>query len=339
MFRLSLPLAAAAVIMAFSSARADYVDDRSTPERLVESLYNAISNKEFARAWSYFDPKPSDDFDTYVAGFDTTASVDVLTGTAEADGAAGTTYWHVPVAIQATDNNGNQTVFSGCYVARLANPQVQGEPYRPMTFQGATLAVSDMAFEQALPQGCGVGEPASPDDRRLASVKAMFKAEWSGDCDMQVSADGPKAWPIDFNYSSDAADAPKRRAWLYGFTCRYAAYNIVDVYYLWEEVEGLHLLTFAEPELDIRYVDNDSARLDSMETIGFKTSTQLINSQYDPDTLSITSFAKWRGVGDSWSAGKWIFRGGTFTLVHYEVDPTMDEKEDGTVVFDKDSAP
>ncbi|MFP1633217.1 DUF1176 domain-containing protein [Zhengella sp. ZM62] len=340
MHRLRSPLLAATVsVLALTGARADYLDDRSTPERLVESLYNALANKEFARAWSYFETKPSADFETYVAGFDETATVEVRTAPAETDAAAGTTRWHVPVAIRATATDGSEMVFAGCYVVRLANPQVQGEPYRPMAFEGARLALSDAPFEEALPAGCGAGETLSEDDRRLRTVRDRYRAEWAGDCDMEASSDGPKAWPIDFNYMSDLAEAPRRRAWLYGFTCRYAAYNVVDVFYLWEESEGLHHLAFAEPELDIRYVDDDTARLDSMEIIGFQTATQLINAQYDPDTYTITSYSKWRGLGDSWSAGKWIFRSGSFSLVRFEVDPTMDEKDEGVIVFDKDSAP
>ena len=332
-------LALAMSVLALAPANAGYVDDRSTPERLVESLYNALSNREYARAWSYFETKPSPDFDTYVAGFEGTGAVDVRTGPAEADAAAGTTRWHVPVAIRAIGTDGSETVFSGCYVARLANPQIQGEPYRPMAFEGARLAVADAPFEEAVPATCGIGEPPDAARQRLEAVRRRFEAEWAGACDMAASQDGPQVWPIEYNHISDAADAPRRRAWLYGFTCRHAAYNIVDVFYLRDETEGLRALAFAEPELDIRYLDAGSAELDSMQVMGYKAVTQLINAQYDPQTLSITSFAKWRGLGDAWSSGKWIFRDGDFTLVRYEVDPTMDEADDGILVFDKDSAP
>lgn len=341
MHRVRSTLVAAILSMfAATGARADYLDDRSTPERLVESLYNALANKEFARAWSYFETRPATDFDTYVSGFEGTGKVEVRTGPAEADSAAGTTRWHVPVAILATGTDGSETVFAGCYVARLSDPQIQGEPYRPMAFEGARLSVADAPFEEALPHGCGAGEALSEDERRLRTVRRRYVSDWTGECDMEASAsDGPKVWPITFNYMSDLSDAPARRAWLYGFTCRYAAYNVVDVFYLWKDGEELRPLALAEPELDIRYAGDDPAKLESMYVIGFGTASQLINADYDPDTLTLTSFVKWRGLGDSWSSGKWIFRGGAFTLVRYEVDPTMDGKEEGIVVFDKDSAP
>ena len=47
-----------------------------------------------------------------------------------------------------------------------------------------------------------------------------------------------------------------------------------------------------------------------------------MNSEFDEQERSLTSFNKWRGIGDASSSGKWIFRDGDFTLVHYEVDPT-----------------
>ena len=59
-----------------------YLDDRSTPEQLVRSLYNAINRQEYARAYTYFDPAPAADFDTYVAGFENTVRVDLALGEA-----------------------------------------------------------------------------------------------------------------------------------------------------------------------------------------------------------------------------------------------------------------
>jgi hypothetical protein len=33
-----------------------YVDDRSTPEALIRSLYDAVSRREYARAYAYWEP-------------------------------------------------------------------------------------------------------------------------------------------------------------------------------------------------------------------------------------------------------------------------------------------
>jgi hypothetical protein len=76
-----------------------------------------------------------------------------------------------------------------------------------------------------------------------------------------------------------------------------------------------------------------------MNIIGYTASDQLINAEYDPKDKSLTSFNKGRGIGDVYSSGKWIFRDGTFTLVHYDIDPTADEEENPHTVVDFEAAP
>ena len=76
-----------------------------------------------------------------------------------------------------------------------------------------------------------------------------------------------------------------------------------------------------------------------MTIIGYTAADQLVNSEFDEQERSITSFNKWRGIGDESSSGKWIFRDGDFTLVHYEVDPTANEEMDPQTVIDLDTAP
>ena len=99
-------------------------------------------------------------------------------------------------------------------------------------------------------------------------------------------------------------------------------------------------MQFAEPELDIRYEDPDErTKLKSMTIIGYKAADQLVNSEYDEKERSLTSFNKWRGIGDVSSSGKWIFRDGDFALVHYEVDPTENEEMDPQPVIELDTAP
>ena len=73
--------------------------------------------------------------------------------------------------------------------------------------------------------------------------------------------------------------------------------------------------------------------------IGYRSAPELINSDYDEATQSIHAFAKWRGIGDASSVGKWIFRGGEFSLVRYEVDASYDEEINPQVVVDYDSGP
>ena len=51
-------------------AAADYVDDRSSAERKVVSLYNAIGRHEYLRAWSYFRPDPGRPYEAFRTGYE-----------------------------------------------------------------------------------------------------------------------------------------------------------------------------------------------------------------------------------------------------------------------------
>lgn len=320
-------------------AKAAYIDDRSTPVSLLKSLYNALNAHEYARAWSYFENGPADNFEAYAAGFNDTASIRLVTGTAEADGTAGTTFWRVPAAIEATGKDGKATVFAGCYTIKLVSPTVQDAPYRPMIIEKASIKPSVGTLEEALPANCGSdAAPISQDARLIDDARSMILTSGLG-CDEEGVARDPEIHALEWNYNYDPADAPKRVAKVLHFTCRVAAYNIVDTFLLWDEDEGVRPISFAEPELDIRYEDEAQEKLKSISVMGMKASRELINATLEPAEQAIYSASKWRGVGDAGSSGKWIFRDGAFTLVFFEVDPTFDGASDMSTVIDYESAP
>ncbi|WP_342587146.1 DUF1176 domain-containing protein [Kumtagia ephedrae] len=70
-----------------------------------------------------------------------------------------------------------------------------------------------------------------------------------------------------------------------------------------------------------------------------RTDDALVNSFYDDASKSITSAAKWRGVGDASSSGTWMFRDGTFTLVRYDVDASYDGEINPETVLDFHTGP
>ncbi|MCA0341388.1 MAG: DUF1176 domain-containing protein, partial [Proteobacteria bacterium] len=98
------------VALPMSSAMAQdntpYLDDRTSAATLIKSLYNAINRKEYGRAWGYFSVPPVSNFATFENGFASTVNVEVLTGGAIEEGAAGATMYTLPVAIQAEDSAG-----------------------------------------------------------------------------------------------------------------------------------------------------------------------------------------------------------------------------------------
>jgi hypothetical protein len=110
-----------------------YLDNRSTAEAVVESFYNAINRGEYARAYSYFeDGEGVEDYDSFVSGYADTEHVELTTGTLASEGAAGSIYYSLPVALDAIDTDNRHTAFAGCYTLRLVNPQLQEPPFRPL---------------------------------------------------------------------------------------------------------------------------------------------------------------------------------------------------------------
>ncbi|WP_438750974.1 hypothetical protein [Pararhizobium sp. O133] len=130
-----------------------YIDDRSDGAALVKSLYNAINRKEFSRAYSYFS-KPFDDYQSFVQGYAKTAGVDVLTGKVTTEGAAGSIYAPVPVAIKSIEEGGKEHFFAGCYITRIVNAAIQEPPFSPLHIESAELEEVDGPLEKALPKVC-----------------------------------------------------------------------------------------------------------------------------------------------------------------------------------------
>lgn len=137
--RYALLLAALIVTPAFAQEQPDYLDDRSTAEAVVSSYYNAIDRQEYARAYSYFGEAAETDYSTWKAGYSDTKSVEVSFGQVASEGAAGSTYYTLPVTLNVARNDGSSAKFVGCYTLRLAQPTVQEPPFQGMHIEGAKL--------------------------------------------------------------------------------------------------------------------------------------------------------------------------------------------------------
>ncbi|RUU42730.1 DUF1176 domain-containing protein [Mesorhizobium sp. M6A.T.Ce.TU.002.03.1.1] len=327
------------------AAEAPYVDDRSDAEAVIRSLYSAINRQEFARAWDYFgDTKPAKDFGAFVKGYDGTERVDVKTGAVSDDGAAGSIYYNVPVAIRATAKDGSENIFAGCYTLRQVNAQIQEPPFRPIFIDKGALKPSKADFENAMPESCGDGPPPPKKDAALEQAKKAFAATYGEQCDKEMPGGEPlgepDAYSLRYKDAGAEADEPERETRLFRFFCSMAAYNESAVYYIADDVSGVRQLQFASPELDIHYENNDSeGKVEAINVIGFETDDQLVNSEYDDGTKTISSLNKWRGVGDASSAGTYLFRNGNFSLVQYDVDASYDGEINPQTVVDYNTAP
>jgi hypothetical protein len=111
-----------------------FYEDRNDPANTVKSFYNAVSRKEYERAYGYFDgaPNPHPDlappYEQFVRGYADTAFVSVAIGEVETGAAAGSMYASFPVVLEATRTNGGRQLFTGCYTMRRTSEGVSPDP-------------------------------------------------------------------------------------------------------------------------------------------------------------------------------------------------------------------
>lgn len=132
-----------------------YLDDRSDPSTLIASYYNALNRSEYARAWSYWHEHA--DAGRYAAFFEEVVGrrwIDFAVGDAVAEGAAGSTYYTVPLAITRVDAQGNGTTLMGCVVLRLVQPSIQEPPFAPLHIENMELVTTDLQPPAALKRAC-----------------------------------------------------------------------------------------------------------------------------------------------------------------------------------------
>lgn len=325
-----------------------YVDNRSGAETLVKSLYNAINRKEYGRAWSYYgEDKPSASMQAFADGYKDTKQIIVKTGAVTSEGAAGSTFFSVPVAIEAQGPGDDTKVFSGCYTARLADPQVQADAFQPLHLTKGELKPSDESFAGTDPGPCPPGGQPVAADAALDQAKASYAATYGTTCDRAnpttgLPDDEPGDATIKYKDTNDAASDPERTARLISFPCASGAYNFSTVYYLWDDLSGVRQVQFPTPQFDVVYEnpeETENSPVKEITVTGFSASDQVINSEFDPADNAITSWEKWRGVGDASSNGKWVFRNGSFVLVKYDVDASYDGEIEGQTIVDYDTTP
>lgn len=333
---------AVAATCAYADTEAAYIDDRSGPAELIRSLYSAINRHEYARAWDYFgETKPTGDFESFAKGYEGTVSVDVETGGISEEGAAGSIYYTVPVAIRARQQDGGEKVFAGCYTLRQLSAQTQEPPFTPLHIEKGELKPSDSAFEEALPASCGDGPMPPQRDSALEKAKAVFAASYGERCDASLSENDETAGLADYTLRYRTKnDEAEKEARLFRFLCMRGAYNETFAFFMTDEDGGVRQLQFAEPELDIHYANDDpEGKLEAVNVVGYNATDELVNAEYDEAAHSIVSHAKWRGVGDASSSGTWLFRDGRFSLVQYEVDASYDGEINPETVLDYNMAP
>ncbi|MCF6301801.1 MAG: hypothetical protein L3J13_01105 [Devosiaceae bacterium] len=131
------------------------MDNRSTPQSLVASYFNALSKGEFARAWSYWDNEiAGTNFESFVEGFTNTQSIIFKLGQPMSEGAAGSIFTSIPLAVEYTDEDGWKENYRGCFLVRIAIPDIQNPPFLGHHFWEGNFIPVDTEFENTAPGIC-----------------------------------------------------------------------------------------------------------------------------------------------------------------------------------------
>ncbi len=171
-------------------------------------------------------------------------------------------------------------------------------------------------------------------EERVKALHALAGGEWCNTNDGFMADQPVQSWTFSYK-PSWSEDAEPEEVTLFQVFCMAGAYNINYSYYIYRDFEGLTPLAFAMPMVDPQYDgDGIDGELLSVPVIGMSTSLTLVNSEFDEETKTISSYSKWRGLGDASSSGTWEFREGEFVLVRYDVDASYDSEINPETVLD-----
>lgn len=146
-------------------------------------------------------------------------------------------------------------------------------------------------------------------------------------------------WTFDYLPSWSSSEDERQSVTLIRIFCASGAYNVSDAYYWYRDYEGLQPLAFAMPSFKAEYEGESDDTLRSLTVTGFEATTLLVNSAFDPETLTVISDSKWRGLGDASSSGTWVFDDGAFVLKRFDIDASYDNAVNPETVVDYPTAP
>lgn len=138
-FDLSLLNTACDVVSTFQ----EMPENLTSPVSLLESYFSAIVDRDYARAYGYWETPPSPTLAAFQQGFNTTQDVSAyLKLDVTIEGAAGSSYASLPAFVTAIQSNGSGQYFAGCYVTRKSNVPVGNatEPDPDWSFYGGNIA-------------------------------------------------------------------------------------------------------------------------------------------------------------------------------------------------------
>ena len=138
-------------------------DNQDDPVAALKSYYNAITLKDYERAYRYFNgaPNPAPDtappYDQFVKGYADTKSVTLAAGKVETDAGAGNIYANFAAVIVATHNDGSVQTFAGCYTMHRVNSGISDNPNDVLWHINTgklSQVPNDSSLDQLLGQSC-----------------------------------------------------------------------------------------------------------------------------------------------------------------------------------------
>lgn len=174
-----------------------------------------------------------------------------------------------------------------------------------------------------------LAETAQPPETSIVieTYKKTFAETCAWAIDGNMGGIEPQIYDLRYRGEWQEPTEPEQLFRIYEFHCDAGAYNFVSVYFGWDEVGGLDPISFAYPKLDIQYEDSaegDDVALKSIAVTGYSATYTLTNANVDEESGSITSGAKWRGIGDAGEVSYYEMDGGFYVLKTHDVDPTYD---------------
>jgi len=160
-------LISAFLLSFFVNVKAQRTQEENPAEILV-SYYDAINNKQFRRAYSYW-KNPKQNYTEFVRGYNATRNVRLITNPdIPAEGGAGSLYKSVPAVLISTMKNGSRQIFYGCYTLRKINlrpPDIPKEDTWHIESGDLKSAPANSDTAELLKQGCGdYNEPPANDN-------------------------------------------------------------------------------------------------------------------------------------------------------------------------------
>lgn len=336
-----------AALQASDIAALPYFDNRSSAEGVIFSAYNAINRREFSRAYSYFAKPPAASAAAYARGFDGTAMVQIATGRSRQDDGAVSLSRTVPVAIRSVARDGSESFYAGCITAGSAQSGDGTQHSAGWRIEETAIRAlpgrSQMAMPDCEANGDVVlardGTPAIPHAPQPFLPQVIALSQGHLERNQQICGPQLSVVPnsITILPKSDNGQESDPDTVLVSFVCGYGAYNELTQWLTAEHPEYVSSHVFAEPELDYELEAGPEPGTDGpvkrIGITGWKATDQLVNARWDDEPGAITTYAKWRGIGDAFTTATYSWRDGQFVLTEFAVDPSFDGRQEPVTVF------